>query len=66
MSNVETLYTFFSIYILGVTIGISTIVKSQIVAGVVTLGIYFTSSILSLFNNRLGYYSTGRLINIRS
>ncbi|GAG66091.1 unnamed protein product [marine sediment metagenome] len=66
MSNVETLYTFFSIYILGVTIGISTIVKSQIVAGVVTLGIYFTSSILSLFNNRLGYYSTGRLIKYQS
>jgi len=48
---------FFSIYILSVTIGISAIVKSQIVAGVVTLCIYFISSILSLFNNRAGYYS---------
>lgn len=56
------LFLIFSIYILSVTIGISAIVKSQIVAGVVTLGIYFISSMLSLFNNRLGYYSPGRLL----
>jgi hypothetical protein len=47
-------------------IAISAIVKSQIVAGVVTLGIYFISSMLSLFNNRLGYYSPGRLIKYQS
>jgi hypothetical protein len=38
------------------------LVKSQIVAGVAALGIYFISSIISLFNNRLGYYSPGRLL----
>jgi ABC-2 type transport system permease protein len=60
------LFLIFSIYILSVTIGISAIVKSQIVAGVAALSIYFVSSIISLFNNGLGYYSPGRLLKYQS